>query len=346
MIRPWLTTLALRMLDEQEERTEEEREAERRALEALSDEELSTRARGAPIRVDDFVARLEGGPAEYGTPLVEQRAANEDAGAPPNSTLFVASTNTPDRALDVIEQDWSQGGLREWRSNPVIFDNHSPFRVVGQGIPDTGRSQAGWVPKDGADAGKLMIRVGWNVDSPDPSIAAVGFDHLRGFRRAGSVGFVSKEKTPRDKLPTDHYAYAEPIEVEAWWGGKIKIAGTYFRRNALREFSSTSIPMNPEALQRSLLDEYQGIDPADVARRASARFPRDLARALVDQLKTDNRPETRGALLEILWPDVVAKMRTDPEVRRICSAFVHAVPPAPPVPVPTIAELTLRLLQE
>lgn len=336
MIRPWMVALALRLHEEAEERSEEEQERERKALEALSDQDLVLRARGAPVRPGDFAEPV----ADWmGSPLIVQRGAND--GDPAGSTLFVASTNRPDRSMDVIEQDWK---LKEWRDNPVIFDNHNPMRVVGQG--------SGTVPKDGEDAGKLMIRVAWNTGSPDPSIAAVGYDHLNGFRRAGSVGFISLEKTPRDKLTTDHYAYQEPVEVDTWWGGKVKMAGTYFRRNALREFSSASIPANPDAIQRSLLGEYAGIDPLDVERRAGARFPRDLARALVDQLRTDAAAETRGALFELLWPDVVGKLRAslkerDSEVRRVIGALVAAVPPGdPPVSVPSVAELTLRMLQE
>lgn len=334
MIRPWMVALALRLVEEAEERSEEERERERKALEELSDKDLVARSAGAPIRPDDFVEPLPSGWNAGG--LTIQRDAGGETNAPANSTLFVASTNTPDRAMDVIEQDWT---LREWRSNPVIFDNHNPLRVVGQGT--------GTVPKNGDDAGKLMIRVAWNTESPDPSIAAVGHDHLNGFRRAGSVGFVSKEKTPRDKLTTDHYAYQEPVEIETWWGGKVKMAGTYFRRNNLREFSSASIPANPDAIQRSLIGEYEGIDPLDVERRAGARFPRDLARALVDQLRTEEAAETRTALFGLLWPDVVQKLRSalterDAEIRRVISALVASTPPAPaPVPVPSIAQLVL-----
>lgn len=228
------------------------------------------------------------------------RAVNDEA----NTTLFVASTDTPDRAMDVVKQDWRTA---DFNRNPVIFDNHDPRAVVGRGVSAT-------VPKVGEDAGKLMIRVAWNVDSPNKAIAAVGLDHLNGFRHAGSVGFRSRKTTARNKLPPEHPAYQEPIKIETWWGGTVEVAGNYYEGNTLLEFSSASLPMNPEALQRSV-----GIAPVVLAEARQLTGDFDLLAALQD-------PEIAAAVVRCLTPQFVELLRSSSEIRRIVLAYEDAGP--------------------
>lgn len=266
----------------------------------------------------DLVAQDERGVSRS---WVEQRASNDGDG---RSTLFVASMATPDRAMDVVAQDWR---LAAFRSNPVILDNHNPIRVVGQGLEAR-------VPKDGEDAGRLMIRVGWDLDNPDPTIRAVGHQHLNGIRRAGSVGFRPGKRTRRDKLPTDHPHYQEGVDQDLGWG-TFKYAGTLYERNELLEFSSATIPMHPSALQRALGE----LDPGDTRGRLSVvqeSVPRDLAGELHDLL-TGGGELARG-LLDLLWADLGVRARgqllelarTDTELRRILRAALDAGPPRRP----------------
>lgn len=259
----------------------------------------------------DFVQPGEG---ESSTVLVEQRAAEGDPEAEPGTTLFVASTEDEDRAMDVVRQDWVNRS--NFDRNPVILDNHNPYRVVGRG-------QSAKVPRKGDDAGKLMVRVKWDLESPDPTIAAVGHQHLNGFRAAGSVGFKSGRKTLRSKLDPNSPYYQQPIEVETWWGGTVEMSGTLYERNELLEFSSATIPMNPNALQRSLLSAYADVDPADASARAALTLPAEAAAGVLGMIETH-----RAQVLELLWPDVLERARTDTTFRRILRAAIDAGPPA------------------
>ena len=235
-------------------------------------------------------------PTERGSQvLVEQRVATDDDEHIEGTTLFVASTDSPDRAMDVVSQNWK---LAAFRQNPVILDNHNYSRVVGRGMTAT-------VPKKGKDAGKLMIRVEWDQESPDPSIRNVGHQHLKRFRSAGSVGFRAAKKTLRHKLPTDHQYYQEPIEVEGWFGKEL-YSGTLYESPELFEFSSATIPMNADALQRSfhtMVRRAEG-DPAPAADPGAGddAAPTDILEWLSDAGR-------RGQMLDALWPDAMVRLR-------------------------------------
>ena len=205
--------------------------------------------------------------------LVRSGESSKDEG----TTTFTASKAEPDRAMDVIVQNWR---LENYRNNPVILDNHNHTRVVGM-------AEDARVPRD---VGSLQIRVKWDLDNPDPSIRAVGWQHLNEFRRAGSVGFRAGKRTKRDKLPKDHVHYQEPIEVESDWGGKYTISGTLFERPELLEFSSATIPMLPSALQRDLMSwvEQRTDDPVEAVRLASReQMPRATADGLVAAMRSN-----------------------------------------------------------
>lgn len=232
--------------------------------------------------------------------------------AQPGTTLFVASTDTPDRAMDVVKQDWR---LANYRANPVVLDNHMHLRVVGKAL-------SAIVPRTGDDAGKLMIRVQWDQDSPDPSVRNVGHQHLNGFRKAGSVGFRHGKKTRRHELPKDNPHYTEPKEVEGWWGKEL-VSGWLFEHNELLEHSSATIPMNAEALQRAVKSLVVGAD------RVVAPSPegRDRIREVLLEIVKD--PAARKVLFAELVPELKSLMRSDPEIRRIVSAYSEARPAAP-----------------
>lgn len=245
-------------------------------------------------------------------PTVERALSDND-----KTTLFVASTDTPDRAMDVVKQDWR---LRNFRANPVILDNHMSMRVVGRALDVS-------VPKTGEDAGRLMIRVEWDDDSPDPTVRNVGHQHRRGIRKAGSVGFRSGKKTRRDKLDPKDRFYQEPVEVDFWWG-KEKIAGWLYEQNELMEFSSATIPMNPDALQRAL-----GVAPPDGSRGGNVSTPDPGA--VHDFRQWLGEATNRSVVIDLLWPGLLDKARTDDTFRRILRAALDAAPPSPPTPTKT-----------
>jgi hypothetical protein len=215
------------------------------------------------------------------------RALANDSGA--GTTLFTASTNAVDRAGDVVDQSWLTS---EYKANPVVIDNHYAMRVVGRSL-DTR------VPKD---TGNLELLVQWDLGNPDPLVQSVGHQHLNGFRSAGSVGFRAGKTTARNKLAQDHYAYTEPTKVETPWGS-YETVGSFYQRNTLFEFSSATVPMNPQALHKpgaagskAMLDlaaRVAELEPADRVGRASvvarATHPKALADELLSILRNDKR---------------------------------------------------------
>lgn len=219
------------------------------------------------------------------------------------TTTFTASTADVDRALDIVRQDWL---LANFRANPVILDNHNRGRVVGRAI-DVGVRK---------ESGNLELTVEWDLDSPDPLVQCVGHQHLRGYRTSGSVGFKSGKATRRNKLPADHEAFAEEVEIVTPWG-PYKYVGTYYERNELLEFSSATVPANvrarhkPPAAAKTLTGErvLEPVDP-ELVERALEGVPRVV----------------RAELLKLL--------RTDDTVRRIVLAYGD-VRPAPRTPPPT-----------
>lgn len=288
----------------------------------------------------ELALELDGTPGAH-TILVEQRAAADDDG-PAGSTFFVASTDDEDRALDVVRQDWR---LNNFKRNPVILDNHRPMRVAGRGEV---RGADRFMVRTGGDlAGKLAGRVFWDLESPDPTIRVVGHQHVNGFRSAGSVGFRHGRRTERHKLNKDSPYYREPIKIETWWGGEIERSGYLFEKNELLEFSSATIPMNPEALQRALsagdpgaqvADRLRELDPGDIERRLAV-LEQTVERDVADHLRASlpgmlEDPETRAAVLDLLVPDLHQRMRDDPTFRHIVEGYAGAHPvraPAPPV---------------
>ena len=155
------------------------------------------------------------------------------------TSTFLASTPGENRRGDWVRQDWR---LSAFRSNPVILDSHNPARVVGRALSVK-------VPKVGEHAGNLLLDVEWDLNSPDPSVANVGSQHLRGFRGAVSVGFVPGKRTPRDKLSEDHEAFAPKRKVKTFFGEIEVSAGFLLEKNELYEVSSVAIPADPRALQ-------------------------------------------------------------------------------------------------
>ena len=132
---------------------------------------------------------------------------------------FVASTASPDRYGDVINQrGWS---LAKFRKNPVILLNHNATSQLPIGRGDV----------EIVD-GKLMVDV--EFDMGDPVAAEVARKTKAGFMSAVSVGFNAIESTPRSSLSKDNPYYAK--------------SGYFFDKAELLEISIVTIPANGEAV--------------------------------------------------------------------------------------------------
>ena len=131
------------------------------------------------------------------------------------SVTFVASTGSPDRMGDIIEQDgWL---LKNYRKNPVhLFAHNSRGLPIGTGLPIR------------VDGDRLVQTVKYTpvtgFDLPQVVFELVDAGVLRGI----SVGFL-------------------PIEFSFIEGG----AGRRFTKIELLETSTVPIPANPEALVSS-----------------------------------------------------------------------------------------------
>lgn len=172
-----------------------------------------------------------------------------------NRFTFIASTATPDRAGDIVVQNWD---LSEFRKNPVILWHHDHRQVIGRGHD----------PRID-DAGRLLIDVEFDTENDaDPLARSIAHKVERGFIKAGSVGFKPGSASMRSKYPEDSEYHAEG---EAGWGYVLGADSP----NVLREFSIVSLGMNEEA---------QRLRSAQLEGRFDPELMRDL---LVDLLVND-----------------------------------------------------------
>ena len=182
----------------------------------------------------------------------EHRAAKGDDGeAKADRTWVTASTDTPDRADDVVAQFWD---LEEYRANPVIMFGHSYWgNPVGTG------SELEVV--DHNDGKALRAAIDWDNHPTNPRGQLCAHQYSAKIMRTVSVGFVPGCETDRSKLPDDHPAYRE--EEGDWYGGYL--LGSEDHPNKLLEISAVPLPMNPEAVAEGLA---KGLDLDQLSMRA------------------------------------------------------------------------------
>ena len=147
---------------------------------------------------------------------------------------FVASTASPDRYGDVVDQKgWD---LRAYNRNPVVLFNHNPAQMpIGKG-------------KAYVENEQLMLEV--EFDQKDDMAKTIEQKVRDGFINAVSVGFQPSKTVARSSLPTDHPYYGK--------------SGSYFQASELLEVSIVTIPANNEA---TLSKQFtRGIGLADVAK--------------------------------------------------------------------------------
>ena len=130
---------------------------------------------------------------------------------------FVASSATPDRYGDIIDQKgWI---LDNYKKNPVVLLNHDSNQLpIGKGNV--------YIRND-----QLTIDV--EFDSEDPRAKEVERKAKKGFMNAVSVGFRPLESKSRSELPSDHKYYGQ--------------RGMYYSKAELLEVSIVTIPANGEA---------------------------------------------------------------------------------------------------
>ncbi len=130
---------------------------------------------------------------------------------------FIASTATPDRYGDVIDQKgWITSN---YRKNPVVLLNHDSSQLpIGKGNVSIKNQQ-------------LVIDV--EFDDEDPRAQEVKRKAQNGFMNAVSVGFRPLESTSRSELSSDSPYYGK--------------RGMYYSKAELLEVSIVTIPANGEA---------------------------------------------------------------------------------------------------
>ena len=147
---------------------------------------------------------------------------------------FVASTASPDRYGDVVDQKgWD---LSAYNRNPVVLFNHNPSQMP------IARGKA-YVEND-----QLMLEV--EFDQKDDMAKTIEQKVRDGFINAVSVGFQPSKTVSRSSLPSDHPYYGK--------------SGQYFQASELLEVSIVTIPANNEATLSKQFSREIGL--ADVAR--------------------------------------------------------------------------------
>jgi len=147
---------------------------------------------------------------------------------------FVASTSSPDRYGDVVDQKgWD---LSAYNRNPVVLFNHNPSQMpIGKGRAYVENEQ-------------LMLEV--EFDQKDEMAKTIEQKVRDGYINAVSVGFQPSKTIARSSLPSDHPYHGK--------------SGSYFQASELLEVSIVTIPANNEATLSKQFSREIGL--TDVAR--------------------------------------------------------------------------------
>lgn len=188
----------------------------------------------------------------------------------PERYPFVMSAAAPDRAEDIVEQDWD---LEAFQANPIAPYNHNTWDFpVGK-----------WMNVR-VERGMLM---GDFVPTPVPgherAIVVAGLLKA-GALRAASVGFVPTTVTERSKFPTSHAYYAQ--------------RGYVYGRPKLLECSIVNVPMHPSATSQ------RAAEPPPVAPEAPP-VVESAPEAEVETFNLDSLEQTIKAFADLFPTSVV-----------------------------------------
>jgi len=172
---------------------------------------------------------------------------------------FVASSATPDRYGDIIDQKgWI---LENYKNNPVVLLNHDSNQLpIGKGNV--------YIRND-----KLTIDV--EFDSEDPRAKEVERKVKAGFMNAVSVGFRPLESKSRSELPTDNKYYGQ--------------RGMYYSKAELLEVSIVTIPANGEATM--LEQKFYNAMKEEILKEVKAAIQDNLIvnKSILDVKEEDDR---------------------------------------------------------
>lgn len=187
----------------------------------------------------------------------------------PERYPFVMSAVTPDRAADIVEQDWD---LSAFQQNPIGPYNHNTWSFpVGR-----------WMNVR-VEAGMLMGDfVPTPVEGHQDAIIVAGLLKA-GTLRAASVGFIPSTVTERSKFPTAHAYYAE--------------RGYVYGRPKLLECSIVNVPMHPDATAQRAAEPPPAAPPPPPAPEADpvAKAPAPPPVAEADTFDLDKMMEAFSA---------------------------------------------------
>ena len=140
--------------------------------------------------------------------------------APDGMIDFIGSTSEPDRAGDIVEQNWD---LDAYRKNPIVLYGHDH-----EGLP------VGKAVRVGVKAGALSFRVKFVPREIYPFAGVVQDLYAGGFLKAFSVGF----------RPIETKMYADAASRPAGLGAY----GQHITKSELLEVSAVPVPANASAL--------------------------------------------------------------------------------------------------
>jgi len=142
-------------------------------------------------------------------------------------TVVVASTSSPDRYGDIVDQGtWSLG---RYNANPIIQWGHR------YDLPPIGKASVG------VHDGELLAEITWDTGEHNELANTVASQFENGFLSAVSVGFMPGHAVARSSLEQDDPRFAA--------------AGMVYFEPELLEISAVPIPANPEALAQRGLPE-------------------------------------------------------------------------------------------
>jgi len=197
---------------------------------------------------------------------------------------FVASTASPDRYGDVVDQKgWD---LRAYNRNPVVLFNHNPSQMpIGKG-------------KAYVENEQLMLEV--EFDQKDDMAKTIEQKVRDGYINAVSVGFQPSKTIARSSLPSDHPYHGK--------------SGQYFQASELLEVSIVTIPANNEATLSKQFTREIGL--ADVAKsliqsnKVVSITETKSNTVIVEFAKPDPQPQKSADTPEVLR-ELVGSMVTD-----------------------------------
>lgn len=180
--------------------------------------------------------------------------------------IFVASTDSPDRMGDIVEQNFE---LKAFKRNPVFLWGHDSRSLpIGKIV----RIWTEKVSKAAKSARRTLIEVAFVPKDVHPFAEQVKQMYLSGFMRAVSIGFrplqrVQVSESEREELGLGRF-------------------GERFTKSELLEVSAVSIPANPDALsegKKALVTRGYAEDDAEQIARSMQETP-DVTDADIEAL--------------------------------------------------------------